>query len=135
LDTYDLSQNHIRPREYDALLYVQAPDSGPNLFSYWHSSQRDGAGLNLSLFSNKTMDEILEKAKVAVGRDALDDLNRQFQDVLFEKNPGIYLFSPIRLYPVDKKVFGIRSGRVIDYSDRLGSVESWYINTKREWKK
>lgn len=135
LDTYDLSQNHIRPREYEALLYVQAPDSGPNLFSYWHSSQRDGAGLNLALFSNKTMDEVLEKAKVAINHEQLDELNRQFQNIFFEKNPGIYLFSPIRLYPVDKKIRGIEPQMVIEYSDRLGSVEKWYINTKREWKK
>lgn len=135
LDTYDLSQNHIRPREYDALLYVQAPDSGPNLFSYWHSSQRDGAGLNLALFSNKTMDEILEKSKTVVSRETLDDLNRQFQDVFFEKNPGIYLFSPIRSYPVSRDIFGIPSHKVMEYSDRLENVEKWYINTKREWKK
>lgn len=134
VDTYNLSQNYIRPREYDALLYVQAPDAGPNLFSYWHSSQRDGAGLNLSVFSNKTMDEILEKSKTATDQAVLDDLNRQFQDIFFEKNPGVYLFSPIRLYPIDKRVFGVQPRKVIEYSDRLGGVEKWYMSTKREWK-
>lgn len=135
LDTYDLGQNHIRPREYEALLYVQAPDSGPNLFSYWHSSQREGSGLNLALFSNKTMDEVLEKTRIVTNREQLEELNRQFQDIFLEKNPGIYLFSPIRVYLADKDVLGISPRRVIEYSDRFGSVEKWYINTRREWKK
>lgn len=134
LDTYDLSQNHIRPKEYEALLYVQAPGPNPNLFSYWHSSQKDGDGLNLSLFSNKDLDSLLEKTKVTVNQDELNEQYRAFQDILLQKNPAAYLYAPINFYPVSNKVFGIEDGKVNDYSDRLWEVGKWYVETKRKFK-
>lgn len=134
LETYDLGQNRIRPKEYEALLYVQSPGSNANLFSYWHSSQKDGDGLNLSLFSNKTADEILEKIKITTNQEDRDRLYGEFQNIFLEKNPALYLFSPIEYYPVSKSVFGVQEGRVSEYSDRFSLVSRWYIDTKRQWK-
>lgn len=134
LDTYDLSQNHIRPKDYESLLYVQAPGLHPNLFSYWHSTQKDGDGLNLSLYSNKTLDESLEKLKTSVSEGDLSDRYREFREVMRDKNPAIYLMSATETYPVYKGVLGITDGIIVDYAGRLSEVSKWYINTRREWK-
>lgn len=134
LDTYDLSQNHIRPKEYEALLYVQAPGSNPNLFAYWHSTQKDGDGLNLSLFSNKSMDEVLEKTKTATKEEDRAQLFAQFQDIFAQKNPAVYLYATVGLYPVSDKVYGIKDGHLSDFSDRFSDVSKWYMETRREFK-
>lgn len=134
LDTYDLSQNHIRPKEYEALLYVQAPGSNPNLFAYWHSSQKDGDGLNLSLFSNKTMDEVVEKTKTVTTEEDRANLFGQFQDIFFQKNPAVYLYATVESYPVSDRVFGIADGKIPDFSDRFSDVATWYMETRREFK-
>src|SRR3989338_5612859 len=43
-ETGDLSQNVIRPRKYDALLFGEIVGRDPDPFAFWHSSQRNDPG-------------------------------------------------------------------------------------------
>jgi hypothetical protein len=58
-DQGDLSQNVIRPRKYDALLFGEVIGRELDLFAFWHSSQRNDPGLNIALYANSTADKIL----------------------------------------------------------------------------
>ncbi len=59
----DIQQNHIRPREYDALLVGQDINFNVDPYSFWHSSQKRDPGLNWALFDNKEADKIIENAR------------------------------------------------------------------------
>lgn len=131
---FDLGQNYIRPREYDALLFAHATSTHPDLFSYWHSSQKNDPGLNLALFQNDEADELLEKAREAVDQNERAELYRQFQEVFASENPAVYLFSPDYLYPISERVEGITVEQIANPSDRFSHVSQWYVKTKRVFK-
>jgi peptide/nickel transport system substrate-binding protein len=131
---FDLGQNYIRPREYDALLFAHATSVHPDLFSYWHSSQKNDPGLNLALFQDDNADELLEKAREAVDQNERVDLYRKFQEIFVSENPAVYLFSPDYLYPVHERVRGISVEQIANPADRFSHVSQWYVKTKRVFK-
>jgi len=130
----ELQQEHIRPREYEALLFGQLIGIDPDPFSFWHSSQKKDPGLNLSLYDNKTADKLLEEARQTLDSQAREEKYLLFQETLANDIPAIFLYSPNYLYPVNNEVGGIGEGKISDPSWRFADVHEWYIDTKRIWR-
>lgn len=101
---------------------------------FWHSSQKQDPGLNLAEFENKDCDKLLEDA-----RQSLDDKERKedlenFQNILIDEAPAVFLYNPNYLYFVDNKIKGLNAKIITDPSKRFEGIENWYINTKRTLK-
>lgn len=130
-----LSRDILKDRKYDVLLYGVLLGSDPDQYPFWHSSQASYPGLNLSQYSNKIVDGILEKIRVTDKVEDLNNLYRQFEDKILQDIPAIFLYSPQYHYVVEDKIKGIQVTRITEPSDRLSGAVNWYINTKRVWKK
>ncbi len=131
LTVSDLQQNYIRPREYDALLFGQATSFNPDPCPFWCSSQKRDPGLNLSLFSNDEADKILEEARKTLDENKRIEKYRRFQEIIKDKNPAAFLYSPLYLYSVNKQVKGLDIKSLNAPSQRFSEVNKWYIKTKR----
>ena len=131
LTVSDLQQNYIRTREYDSLLFGQAISFNPDLYSFWHSSQKHDPGLNLSLFDNKDADGLLESV-----RQEVDDAKRiedyqKFQETIFKEIPAVFLYGRYYLYPVSTAVQGINVKNINAPQQRFTDVNKWFVKTKR----
>lgn len=135
LPQIDLQQNLIRPREYQALLFGEGPMLDPDLYSFWHSSQKNDPGLNLAFFEDKRADEILLEARETLDGGKRTALYREFQTILQREHPAVFLFSPDYLYVVSQRVRGIAPGSINAPADRLLGVTAWYLETSRSWKR
>lgn len=131
LTVSDLQQNYIRPREYDALLFGQAASFNPDPCSFWCSSQKRDPGFNLSLFEDSEADKILEGAREVLDENERAKEYRRFQEIINEKNPATFLYSPLYLYSVSKQIKGIELENVNIPSQRFSEINKWYVNTKR----
>jgi ABC-type transport system substrate-binding protein len=90
----DLSQNVIKNRKYDTLLFGEIIGEDSDLYPFWHSSQRNDPGLNISLYANITVDKALEEIQKEVSRD-LSAAQRDIVVSEIKKDiPTIFLFSP-----------------------------------------
>ena len=123
----------IKPREYDALLFgeVLAPDADP--YPFWHSSQITG-GLNLAMYSNRRVDELLEKARLAANATERDELLNEFQRIITAEAPAIFLYQPDYLYPQSSKIKGYNVRTLTAPSDRFANVTEWYRKLKLAFK-
>ena len=133
LPTQDLQQI-IKGRGYQMLLFGEILNIDPDPFSLWHSSQKRDPGLNLALYDNKTVDDLLEKA-----RQTLNPLERvkqyqDFQKLVVEDVPAIFLYNPLYIYAQTNSIKGFNNKIISMPSDRFSNVEKWYIDTKRSWK-
>ncbi|MDP2647753.1 MAG: ABC transporter substrate-binding protein [Candidatus Yanofskybacteria bacterium] len=127
-------QQTVKDRTYEALLFGEILNIDPDPFSLWHSSQIRDPGLNLALYQNVTADSILEEA-----RQTLNSLERSkkyddFQKIVIEDIPALFLYSPNYIYGQGQKVYGFETGIISMPADRFSNAEKWYINTKRVWK-
>ena len=131
----DLNQSVIKERDFQALLFGTITESPSDLYAFWHSSQRNYPGLNISNYVSNKLDKQLETLRES--GDELDRINayelvkKEFKDEI----PGIFLFAPSLIYVTNDKVktnlpyFGLNN------SSRFTLIESWYKNTEKIWPK
>ncbi len=131
LEGEKLHQNNISERNYDILLFAQGLYMIADPSSFWHSSQKAYPGLNLSLYQQKEVDDLLEKSIKEVDPAKRKELLQQFEKKLTEDVPAIFLYSPNYLYALDKKVKGFETQYIVNPSKRFVDIENWYIYEKR----
>jgi peptide/nickel transport system substrate-binding protein len=129
----DLSQNVIRPRKYDALLFGMVVGRDRDLFAFWDSSQRNDPGLNIALYANKTVDQLLESARQESDpAKRLDDLAKINADISADY-PAAFTHAPDFLYVVPPALQGIALTQISTPSDRFASVSDWYLERQSVW--
>lgn len=122
----------IDSRDYEALLYGAIIGADPDLYPFWHSSQIQPPGLNLSQFSNETVDTLLEEGRHLTDPEQRAERYAKFQDIMSDEVPAIFLYSPTYNYVVDTRIKGVRDGTYLVYpADRLLDLTERYIKTKR----
>lgn len=125
-----IKNDYIDSRNYQALLYSVIAGSDPDPYPFWHSSQRQAPGLNLSMYYNKTIDGIIEDARKTNDLQKRSEKYAQFQVDLTKDLPAIFLFNPQYIYAVSDKIKGINMQKINVPSDRFAGIENWYIKTK-----
>lgn len=131
IETFAEIQPTIKDRNYEILLFGEVQGLNFDPFSFWHSSQKKDPGLNLALYDNKSADKILEES-----RQTLDPADRRkkdndFEKILLEDAPAVFLYSPYYLYLPASKIKGDDLYILSLPSDRFDNVSRWYIETKR----
>jgi len=132
-DTADLSQNVIRPRRYEALLFGEIIGRELDLFAFWHSSQRNDPGLNVALYTNITVDKLLEDAREEPDREARLEMYESFEEELGSDNPAVFVYSPNFIYIIPDDVSGLELGTITTSADRFLNVHEWYVETDKVW--
>lgn len=127
----DIRENYIRTREYDALLFGQALGADSDPYYFWHSDNKKDPGLNLSLFGNSDSDKLIEAGRIEFDAEKRSQNYIDFQKILNQENPAVFLYSPNYLYPVSKNVQGIIMESLVSSSKRFSDINHWYIKTKR----
>jgi peptide/nickel transport system substrate-binding protein len=130
-DKTKIVSDNIAGRKYEALLFSENMSSDPDPFAFWHSSQNEYPGANLAIFTNKTVDQLLEEARKYINPVERQKKYWQFQKIISTELPVIFLYSPRYIYSQDKQVRGFDVSYIADYSDRFANLSDWYVKTKR----
>jgi len=129
----DLNQNVIRSRDYDALLFGEIVGRELDLFSFWHSSQRNDPGLNIALYANIAVDKILEQARAHINQEERYELFEKFEQDVQAEYPAVFLYAPLFIYIVPDKIHDLSLGSITTSSERFANIYSWYIETEYVW--
>lgn len=126
-------QDTIKNRDYEILLYGQILGFDPDPYPFWHSNQEVHPGLNLTSLNNPTIDTLLSDARKITDENKRAEKYAEFQKLLAESAPAVFLFNPTYTYPQNKKVKGFETERLILPANRFNQITSWYIKTDRTW--
>lgn len=130
----DLQQNVIRPRDFETLLYGEVIGKDMDFFAFWHSSQRNDPGLNISMYTNSKVDKILEEARKIQNKEDRIKKYIEFEEELKKDIPSIFLYSPSFIYLIPQKIKGLEIETITIPSDRFIGIDKWYIETNNLWK-
>ncbi len=133
-DFESLQQNIIRPRKFDALLYGLVIGRDMDFFAFWHSSQRNDPGLNISMYANSKVDKLLEDARKTLDTSVRIEKYLSFADELKKDVPAVFLYSPDFTYILPNKIKGFDMDIVTLPFERFLNVHKWYIETNNLWK-
>jgi peptide/nickel transport system substrate-binding protein len=130
---YDqLIPTYLGPRAYQAALVdlniARTPDPDP--YPFWHQAEATG-GQNYSQWDNRAASEYLEQARTETDFTIRARLYRNFQVIFSKELPSLPLYYPVYNYGVDAQVRGVQVAPLYDTSDRLATLGSWYLVTRR----
>ncbi len=129
----DLREENIFPRCYEAVLLGEASSFHPDLFSFWHSSQKFDPGLNISLFDNEKADMLLENIRKSDNKKEREKDYYKFQEILLKENPAVFLFSPYYFWVLPSSLDGLSKINKIDYSfERFLDIQNWYMKKTKK---
>ena len=130
----DLNQNVIRPRNYEALLFGEIIGRDMDLFAFWHSSQRNDPGLNIALYTNITVDKLLEDARSIHNKETRVEKYKKFQEEILNDIPVVFVYSPDFIYIIPEKIKHFSLGQITTSSERFLDIQNWNIKTDKVWK-
>jgi len=129
----DLSQNVIRPRKYEALLYGMVIGRDQDLYAFWDSQERNDPGLNIALYANKTVDALLEEARGSADQATRAADLQKIEDLVAADYPAAFIYAPDFTYAVPDDLRGVVLPQIITPADRFATVASWYRFTDAVW--
>ena len=132
--TAQLEQNYIKTRNYDSILFAESTGSDPDPFAFWHSSQAQGDGFNLSSYKNPQVDALISNARNTFDSSVRTTDYQQFQHIIAVDIPAIILDQTMYVYELTPSLQGVHLTTLANPEDRFYDVNQWYLNTKRVWK-
>ncbi len=137
IKTFDAASSElkdaIKTRNYESLLFGEILGAISDPFPFWHSTQKKDPGLNLAIYQNKSADNLLEDIRQSTDSAERKQKLEQFQDILNEDAPAVFLYNLDYIYFVAKETKGVNSGFITEPSGRFTDVENWYERTSRRF--
>ncbi len=128
-ETTDFISSTITKRNYDLLIYEIELGADPDLLTYYHSSQANSSGLNLSNYRNLLVDDFLLAARKTLDHTMRIKKYESFLSSWVEDVPAIALFQSNLAYYYNKNVhFYGDDTKLITPLDRFSDVHVWMVN-------
>jgi peptide/nickel transport system substrate-binding protein len=129
-----LSQDVIRPRKFEALFFGEVVGTSSDLYAFWHSSQRNDPGLNISGYANPRVDKLLEQMLATSDTAKVDTLRTSFKKEIATDTPAVFVYAPTFMYAVRDEMPGVALPEIGKPQDRFTAIETWYLSTDKVWK-
>ncbi len=133
-ETGSLNQDIIRPRKFQALFFGEIISNQSDVYAFWHSSQRNDPGLNISGYANAKVDKLLEQGLSTLDTDNQNQIYTAFEKEINTDIPAVFVYSPSYIYITRPELTGITLGHIDTPRDRFASINSWYLTIDRAWK-
>jgi peptide/nickel transport system substrate-binding protein len=124
-----LLQDYLLTHRYQMALVSVDVGPDPDLYTLWHSGI-DPSALNFAYSRGwGLIDKDLED-----GRNAVDPPSRlaaylDFQTLMADAAPAIFLYAGRYEYAVSQRVHGVHMNKAIEPDDRFQYATDWYVNT------
>jgi peptide/nickel transport system substrate-binding protein len=124
-----LVQDYLLTHKYQMALVHFDVGPDPDQYSLWHSGA-DLGSLNFAYSRGwGLIDKDLEDGRSAVDPPARLAAYIDFQMLMADMAPAIFLYAGRYEYAISQRVHGVHTNKVVQPSDRFQYVTDWYVNT------
>lgn len=127
-------QEAIKNRSYEALLFGNILNEPQDLYSFWHSSKRFYPGLNLAMFNNRELDELLDDIRTELDREKRAELVGRAASIISDESAAGFIVFPKYVYITSPRLKGFDPDSATVISDRLNGASDWYLATVRKFR-
>ena len=118
----------VSKRSYDILVYEVELGTDPDLLPYYHSTQANGSGLNLSNYRNVIIDDLILGARDALNEEMRTKKYEMFLEYWMNGVPAIGLYQPNLTYYYNKNVRTFNDVNLVTALDRFVDIDEWAVN-------
>lgn len=127
----DFQQNVIVPRAYDVLIYEISIGKDPDVYAYWHSSQANERGFNLSNYKSARADDALDSARTRLDSALRTAKYQTFTEGWLADVPAIGLYRPSLSYVQTRNITSFKPRPLVEQIDRYFNVRYWSSGKER----
>ena len=128
----EIVQRQVRNREFSLLMFGTTYQHPADAFSFWHSSQRNDPGLNITNFASSSVDATAESLIHENDNNKRVALLKTLDTQLHNDIPAIPLVRGSFQYILPKAI----TAKLITISspeERFSTISSWYTRTSRKF--
>ncbi|MFW5888686.1 MAG: ABC transporter substrate-binding protein [Patescibacteria group bacterium] len=129
ISSNDVNNVIVNSRDFEAVFHAQTVNDESDIYAFWHSSQAGNNGLNISNYENEEVDELLKNSRVEPDKKKREQNYKQFQKIITQEVPAIFVYSPDHLYVQSSKVNGYNVANIGASRHRFSNISDWYIKT------
>lgn len=130
----DLIQSIVRPRNFEILLYGIDAGRTLDMYPFWHSSQKDDPGLNITRYTNIDADYWLEIIRESDDTEKRTEASLELFELLESEKPVLFLFSPTLTYIHTEALTIPETDLLITAPhERFANVRNWHIASEDLW--
>lgn len=124
----ELVGRYLVGHEYQMALAAFDNGPDPDQWSLWHSGQPQSLNFAGNLPHQALIDKDLEDGRAATTKAARLAAYQDFQLLVWQAAPALFLYEPDYLYAVASRVNGVTLQPVLEPSDRFLGVAGWYVS-------
>ncbi len=129
-----LSEEIIKGRNFDLLLFFQKFSPDPDPFIFWHSSQKSDPGLNLSGLNSQAADKLIVEARTTTDQNLRLDKYRLLEQTVSQELASLPINQAQYFFVANKNLKGVAFKSIFEPAQRYSAVSRWYVQEKRAWK-
>lgn len=133
IDRKDLN-SVVKDRDFEALLFGYSIREPKDYYSFFSSKERTYPKLNISNYTSKQTDKILDVLIDEAEPNRILDLTNQLSVEVENDNPVLILYKPQFVFAHFLTHQIELPNRMKDEQDRYREVENWYTNTEKVFK-
>jgi peptide/nickel transport system substrate-binding protein len=125
----EIIQQAVRNRNYSVLLFGTTYNHPADVFAFWHSSQRNDPGLNITSLTSSRVDTIIESI-ISAHPNEITERMTNLNSVLSQEAFAIPMMIGTYQY-VTKTGLSPRIGTLASPEERFATISQWYIKEQR----
>jgi len=118
-----LLKEHIKKRQFDAIVLGWGTGADPDQFVVWHSSQSGPDDLNHISYANPEVDALLEAGRSSCVQADRARFYHRMHEVLAEDQPLVFLYWRDALPAVSSRLFGVNPGP----AGIKWNLDTWFV--------
>lgn len=125
--------NIIKNRDFEMLLYPIEINNLEDLYAFWHSSQRNAPGLNITNYTSNNFDKNLNTIKTSTSTVEMQSSLESLLDEFYGEYPYIPLYSNIEKIYVKKDININILSQISNKKELTNDIINWYKNKEKVW--
>ncbi len=125
VESEKITTDVIKDKNFDLLLLGQEIERDPDVYTLWHSTQKDLPGLNFVSFESVLADKALEEGRKTRDQDERIRHYQNFQKVFIEEVPAIIIYRPNLTYAVKSSISNVSLQGLFGSDDRFATIGEW----------
>ncbi len=128
-----LVSRYLMGKHYQMALVAFDNGADPDQFSLWHTAATaDPLNFSSELMPKQALiDKDLEDGRASSDRKARRAAYSDFQDLMSDAAPAVFLYEPHYAYVLSARVHGVRTNPVVEPTDRLQFAADWWVDVKQ----
>lgn len=121
----------IKNRDFEMLIYGIEMKNFASLYAFWHSSQKNAPGLNISNYYSDKLDKNLNTLRNSANQEDINNAFKEMENEFNEETPFIPLYSNNKISYIKNNNNIKISNFINDPKYLLSDIQNFYNNTER----